>query len=205
METKKGGGPTPNRATNICRGIIDLTAFPDTTITDVEHVTYPAFTTERGVMQIATNMNQKSHWQPIRSLPVRRGEHPIELLFNPTLFRAIHLATQQDPEDVVAYVTTLREQHVTSNCIRELMSHGEMTKDTILNTFLYILCSNQGLKFLSTYFLHILKRDRSWTELTSWFAPSSDLQNNSYPLLNSEQLVLIPCHLNGNHWVGVVF
>lgn len=196
-----GGGPILNPITNIHRGVIDLTNVSDTARSTRDNIIYPAHTHCRGIMQIAANLNQKVPWQPTRPLPVQRGEHPIESLLEPTSFQAILLATQQNPEDVVTYLTTIREQHVTTNGLRELMSHGEMTNDTILNTFLAILCAQQGLKFLSTYFLHILKHDKTWSDLVSWFATSVDLEDYSHPILNSRQPILIPCHVHGAHWV----
>ena len=104
----------------------------------------------------------------------------------------------------MAYLKEERAINVTSTCIRELISHGSMTRDTIINTFLAVLCAEHNLTFLSTFFIHIMRRDKSWIPLQNWFAPTTDLEEFSYPSLASNTPILIPCHVNGAHWVGVV-
>ncbi len=139
---QQGGGTISPSTNKLCRTIIDLTSLPDTAKIDTASLNYPTSTIESGVLQIATNMTQKLQWQPTRPLPVRKGNQPIKQLLTPAHFRQIYVATQQHPVDVIGYLSTIKEQNVTSQCLKELMSHGEMTRDTILNTFLAILCAN---------------------------------------------------------------
>lgn len=114
------------------------------------------------------------------------------------------MAAWQDPDDVIVYVTHSRAQLVTTASLRRLLSHGEMTDDTILNTFLAILSDAYDEAFLSTFFIHILNRDQSWEGVQHWFAQYPIFETFSEPLLNSSRPILIPCHVNGAHWVGMV-
>jgi hypothetical protein len=83
------------------------------------------------------------------------------------------------------------------------MSHGSMTSDSVLNTFLEILCHENPTSYLSTFFISMLREHRNWSCLRNWFAPS-ELATPSRPTQNSTRPILIPCHVNGVHWVGIV-
>jgi hypothetical protein len=76
-----------------------------------------------------------------------------------------------------------------------------MTMDSILNTFLEVFSTNHNLKYLNTFFYHILKWDKTWTNLRAWFA-DSEQGTVSEPSINSKT-ILIPCHVQGAHWVAL--
>jgi hypothetical protein len=77
-----------------------------------------------------------------------------------------------------------------------------MTSDSILNTFLEVLCTTHQMHYLSTFFCTIIKRDKTWNDLQEWFT-TGDPPSPSKPSLQSDK-ILIPCHVQGIHWVGVV-
>jgi len=199
-----GGGKTSHSARSRDTTIIDLTRIPDTAITSFDNVQYPQNTQEKGILRTAVLSPITSQWRPPCSLPTRRGNHPVERLIPPQSYQLIQTATQQAPTDVIAYLKEERAVNVTAKCIRELISYGSMTRDTIINTFLAVLCAEHNLTFLYTFFIHIMRRDKSWIPLQNWFAPTTDLEKFSYPSLASNTPILIPCHVNGAHWVGVV-
>lgn len=174
----------------------------DTFITYFDNFKYPLQTRTSKILQIAHDLSPENQWQPRRPLPTRRSRHLIELLIPQTSFPLIRQATQQRPVDVLVYLTEQRAQNITTTCFRELIAHEEMTRDTILNTFLAILCAEHNLTFLSTFFIPLLKRDKSW--LSNWFAKTIDQQDYSFPLIYSNLPILIPCHVHGAHWVGLV-
>jgi len=132
------------------------------------------------------------------------GNHPFETIIQPQVFQTLQLATQQNLEDVMVYLSHLRAQKVTTACLRDLLTHGAMTNDAILNTFLAILCAEHDTTFLSTFIIYILRRDKSWEGVRHWFATSPSLQTTSTPLVNSTSPIFIPCHVNDSHWVVVV-
>jgi len=194
-----GGGMPPMNPT-----IIDLTNLLEEGSNPLQTGRYPQQTKVVGIVHIATIPRTICTWRPPRPLPIRRGSHPIEDLLNPESFSLIQQATQQPPDDVLIYRVENRAELITSKCLQQLITHGEMTRDTILNNFLAILCHEYNLTFLSTFFIHILKRDQSWVNLNNWFAQTEASQSYSLPLLHSTLPILIPCHVNGAHWVGVV-
>lgn len=194
-----GGGMQPMNPT-----IIDLTNLLEEGSNPLQTGRYPQQTKVVGIVHIATIPRTICTWRPPRPLPIRRGSHPIEDLLNPESFSLIQQATQQPPDDVLIYRVENRAELITSKCLQQLITHGEMTRDTILNNFLAILCHEYNLTFLSTFFIHILKRDQSWVNLNNWFAQTEASQSYSLPLLHSTLPILIPCHVNGAHWVGVV-
>ncbi len=53
------------------------------------------------------------------------------------------------------------------------------------------------------FFFSILRRDRSWSAVQDWFS-TADQFIPSKPTLDTTKPILIPCHVQGCHWVGVV-
>jgi hypothetical protein len=141
-------------------------------------------------------------WSPTPSLPIRRSHHPLEANLSQQTINTLITATQQHPNDVILFPTTNRMQNVTCGHLRELLSYGSMTGDSIINTYLDILCNARNIHYLSTFFTSILKREKSWDAMTSWFAQDGKI-SPSKPKLTSDT-ILIPCHIQGAHWVGMV-
>jgi hypothetical protein len=129
--------------------------------------------------------------------------HPFADIIQPQVFHSLMVAARQDPEDVIVYLSHSKAQTVTTASLRELLSHGEMTNDSILKTLLAILCDAHNVAFLSTFFIHILKRDKSWEGVQQWLAQYPIFETYSEPFINSNRPILIPCHVNGAHWVGL--
>jgi hypothetical protein len=78
-----------------------------------------------------------------------------------------------------------------------------MTNDSILDTFLAILCSQCNLSYLSAFFVTVLRRDKTWDAVSDWFNVQEP-PTYSRPNLSSTTPILSPCHVHGLHWVAVV-
>jgi hypothetical protein len=78
-----------------------------------------------------------------------------------------------------------------------------MTNDSILDTFLAILCSQCNLSYLSAFFVTVLQRDKTWDAVSDWFNVQEP-STYSRPNLSSTTPILSPCHVHGSHWVAVV-
>jgi hypothetical protein len=198
-----GGGPSSKHVE-----VIDLTN-PNTSnfparelITRFENALYPTTVTTSGILSIASHLSPKYMWSPTPSLSIRRSYHPLEANLSQQTINTLITATQQHPNDVILFPTTNRIQNVTCGHLRELLSYGSMTGDSIINTYLDILCNARNIHHLSTFFTSILKRDKSWDAMTSWFAQDGEI-SPSKPKLTSDT-ILIPCHIHGAHWVGMV-
>ncbi len=150
--------------------IQDLTNLPEKRITSFDNVRYPRQVQEKGIVFIASGLTGNISWQPSKHLITARSDHPFDCILTEDLFASIKLATQQALEDVIVYLIRMRAQNVTTHCLRDLLSHGEMMRDSILNTFLAILCAGHNLTYSSTFFITILRRDKKWEPLRNWFA-----------------------------------
>ena len=204
-DTQSGGGPITRKPDCIPQpAVIDLTTLPTERINSFDNVRYPQQVQEQGIVFIASGLKETTPWQPHRKLPIRRSDHPFDRILTDDLFATIKLATQQAPDDVLVYLSSIRAQNVTAHCLRELLSNGEMTRDSILNTFLAILCAEHNLAYLSTFFITILRRDKTWDSLRNWFATDELVADYDSPTMNSARPILIPCHVNGAHWVALV-
>jgi len=180
--------------------IMDLTTAPEQSRITNDREVYPSQAQQKGIISLATELASKNSWQPETHLPCHYGNHPFDTIIQPQVFQTLRLATQQNPEDIIVHLSHLRAQKVTTACLRDLLTHGAMTNDAILNTFLAILCAEHDTTFLSTFIIYILRRDKSWEGVRHWFATSPSLQTTSTPLVNSTSPILIPCHVNDSHW-----
>jgi len=132
-----------------------------------------------------------------------RSSHPIEVSLTELDLLKIKIFARQDSNRKLAYITNNHLTHISTERLQELLSHGEMIIDNILNVFLEILCSSQGIYYLSTYFVSMLRLERNWARSKRWFARSLQHKKVHKPLMTSP-VILIPCHVNGNHWVALV-
>jgi hypothetical protein len=166
-----------------------------------EPIKFSKYTTI-GPVSIAADLVAQHHWQP-PYLTYCRGNHPIDQLLGPSISGVINLFCRQQPDTNLVYVTKIHLTCVTPRDLQDLVSHGHMIRDSVLNVFLEILAVQTGVKYLNTFFLHIMDRDRAWRNLQPWFAYSASSRRPDHPML-SEPTILIPCHVNGNHWVALV-
>jgi hypothetical protein len=193
-----GGGVTQGKAPQV----IDLTTSQAPLITHFENVTYPSHIRQLGVISIAADLRQKTSWSPTTHLAARKGNHIPENLLSPQMEEVIIASTRLHSQDVILFLTENRIQSVTASHIQELLTHGSMTSDSILNTFLDVFCAIFQLHYLSALFYTVLKRDKNWNNVQDWFATGSQ-KCSSKPSLQSNT-ILIPCHIQGIHWVGMV-
>jgi hypothetical protein len=203
---------TPTISTIITKGqlggaspteIIEVETITPPLITRFNNVIYPAETSTKGIINFALHLQERPQWRPRIALPTRLGTHTLEQSLPESYQKLIERAISQDPNQVLLYWINQPAQHITSAHLRELMSHGSMTSDSVLNTFLEILCHDNPISYLSTFFISVLREHKNWSCLRNWFA-SSELATPSRPTQNSTRPILIPCHVNGVHWVGIV-
>jgi len=181
---------------------IDLT-ISSSTITTFENAIYPTETYTVGAVTIARLKSKYRKWHPARVLPIFKGTHPIEMILPESITSLLPLVLQQNQNAVITYITEERVQNITTLHLRELITHGSTTNDSIQNMFLATLCSQYGLSYLSTFFATILQHDNSWAAVSNWFR-TAESSSYSCPSLESTKPILIPCHVHGSHWVGVV-
>ena len=130
--------------------VIDLTTAHSPTktrmeVTQFDNPIYPSNVQQRGIISLADNIRPSQSWRPSTHLPTRRGDHILENLLPVDLKSLLIPATQCRPNQVILYTTLNPIQNVTTRHIQELLTHGSMTCDSILNTFLDILCTEHRL------------------------------------------------------------
>jgi len=80
-----------------------------------------------------------------------------------------------------------------------------MINQEIINSFLYILSTQFNLSYLDSGFFSIL-RCQGWPGVKKWFAgtpPKFRQRAPNHPLLPDDQVISIPCHIQGCNWVAV--
>jgi hypothetical protein len=103
-----------------------------------------------GKVSIAHDLSPQNQWAPT-SLPFATGTHVIESLISSQDTEHIPLFTRQNPNTVLAYVANSHLKHLTMEALQDLVSHGCMVPDNIINIFLEILGAFQNHKALFVY------------------------------------------------------
>jgi hypothetical protein len=147
--TQQGGASTTE--------IIEVETIQPPLITRFNNVIYPAETSIKGIINFALHLQERPQWRPSTALPTRLGTHTLEQSLPESYQTLIERAISQDPDQVLLYWANQPAQHITSAHLRELMSHGSMTSDSVLNTFLEILCHENPTSYLSTFFISMLR------------------------------------------------
>jgi len=140
---------------------------------------------------------------PDMSTPTVSADEPIEIHITGDFSTLLSTALSQSPTTVLAYLAHQRAEHVTCLHLRDLISYRDLTNDSIMNTFLTVISHQCRMYYLSTFFMFLLKRDRSWSSVQNCFATST-VPDMSTPTVSADEPILIPCHVNGIHWVGLV-
>jgi hypothetical protein len=151
------GGASPTE-------IIEVETIIPPLITRFNNVIYPAETSTKGIIiNFALHLQERPQWRPMIALPTRLGTHTLEQSLPESYQKLIERAISQDPNQVLLYWINQPAQHITSAHLRELMSHGSMTSDSVLNTFLEILCHDNPTSYLSTFFISMLREHKNWS------------------------------------------
>jgi hypothetical protein len=106
---------------------------------------------------------------------------------------------------VIAYSKQRPEIVITSQDLRNLISHGKSTNDQTIYLFLEILCKSLKYTFLTEKFYTLLKRN-GWQQVKRFFAQNKGSKGRSTfrPSISGEPAIAIPCFIYGCHWIAVV-
>jgi len=144
--------------------------------------TYYHSYTQKGPVSIVQASTSANQWCP-PFLPVLRHNHPIENLISDSSREKIILCCQQPLDKSLVHITGSRLTSVTTRLLRELISHGQMVQHNVLNVFLEIFTTKYQINYLSTFFIHILQRDRKWDNAKRWFNDSDRRPCSYWPTL----------------------
>jgi len=111
--------------------IIEEETFKPPLITRFNNVIYPVETSIKGIINFALHLQERPQWRPSTALPTRLGTHTLEQSLPESYQTLIERAISQDPDQVLLYWANQPAQHITSAHLRELMSHGSMTSDSV--------------------------------------------------------------------------
>jgi hypothetical protein len=114
---------------------------------------------QKGKMSIAVNITQQNQWCPRHQFPIRHDDHPIEQLLTESDFQTIQAFARQSQHRKLTYITNSHLTAITTESLQELISHGEMIIDNVLNVFLEIMCTATDINYLSTFFISLLRQD----------------------------------------------
>jgi len=99
---------------------------------------------------------------------------------------------------------TKGEMHVTTKDLRDLLSHNKSIADETITLYLELLTVQCNLAFLATNTIPKLRREGWATVQRSFASFRNRRRTNTRPALTGEPVLIIPCFVDGCHWVTVV-
>lgn len=143
-------------------------------------------------------------WKPTKALPVIRSSHPLDVSCAENTLKAIQAYCNQEADDKIAMHPVHPLIYVQVKHLRSLISHSSMISDVVVTFYLELLTKQYDITYLSTSFLTTL-RLQGWDRLQSHFALYRNRpRTNSRPNMTGEPVIILPCFVNGCHWVTVV-
>ncbi len=153
---------------------------------------------------IEINLAQGLYWRPRRTLPVVRSTHLLDLACSDEALRQLRTGCEQEETTIVAYHPHHPLLRVTTKNLRRLLSYSSPISDSIMTFYLEKLTARYNISYLATSFIYTL-RLQGWDRLQSYFAMYRNRpRTNSRPRIHGEPAIILPCFVDGCHWVTVV-
>jgi hypothetical protein len=148
------------------------------------------------------NNRSDCQWHPTVTLPFLRSTHPLDVSCLPEVLQQVHDFCLQDVDEVVAPLLPL--VFIQVKHLRTLISYSSMISDMVITYYLERLSRQYNLHYLSTSFLSIL-RSQGWNRLKRYFSNHHNKPRGySRPRISGELAIILPCFVDGCHWVTVV-
>jgi hypothetical protein len=141
-------------------------------------------------------------------LPVNRTDHPLDLNIAQVDIKLIIDSALQPCNNRLYNVSGHRYDNITTSNFRDLISYNHPINDSIIHQYLTILCNfSNDMYFLDTFFFRDLCQ-HGWEYSHSKYFLSESTRNiykgsKSKPPQYGVPIILIPVHINDNHWVAV--
>ena len=162
--------------------------------------------------------SQPSIWQPTAIPGVSRVTkqslfppwHPIQLPFRPVIpllyntvpEESLHLLqqyTQGLANKIILRLADSPSITVTTEELRNIISHNTPIHHEGIILSLAIICAHTGCKYIDPAFYPLL-RAQGWSAVSRWF--SRHPQSSKPSLMHDD--ILVPLHINNNHWVAFI-
>ncbi len=112
---------------------------------------------------------------------------------------------QRNPTNPLIRSSKKPSVQIATHHLQELLTHGTETNEHVMYLYLEMLCEMYNLAFLYTDFIpHLLQE--GWQDAKRYFASNrrNRQRSNVKPLKSGEPAIIIPSHMGGSHWIGVV-
>ncbi len=152
----------------------------------------------------APQLTQGLSWHPQQTFPVVRSTHMLDTACTDEFLCQVQAGCEQDETAIVAQHPHHPLLNVNSKNLRRLISYSSPISDSIMTFYLEKLTEQYNVTYLATSFLYTL-RNQGWDRLRSFFAMYRNRpRTNSRPRQTGESAIILPCFVDGCHWVMVV-
>jgi Ulp1 family protease len=150
------------------------------------------------------NLLPSDLWSPSPTLPYLRSSHPFDIACSLDDLSRLSQLASLPISTVISFVRSQPSENIRVQDLRCLLSPQSPINQQVINLYVTLLCHQCSLKCLDSTFYTILK-ENDWNHVSRWFLlPASTRQRRqTTPSLVGENAILIPCHINGCHWVAV--
>lgn len=145
-------------------------------------------------------------WQPDVTLPWRQTTHSLVLTIPTYILSSIKKICNLHPTMPLIRSSRSKTTFITTDNLRDLVSYGTETNDSIITLYMEMLCHNDQATYMYPTFLTKLKQ-HGWAEVSRFFATSSHgyyARKVDRPNKVGEPRIMIPLFVNGSHWVALV-
>jgi len=157
--------------------------------------------TANGILLVACPTQQHINWKP-RVTPSHQvwNSHPFQRIVQSLNLETIKAATQRKETDTIVKLSSKPDVFITVKDMRDLISYGIPIYHELLVLSLEALCSTYHAAYLDPSFYPTLL-SQGYLAVLRCFA-STRPSTTTRPSLNHPNIV-IPLHINGNHWVAL--
>jgi len=147
---------------------------------------------------------RSDNWRPQAQLSYERSNHPLDLACTRQHLGLIVQYCNRTPTVRFVQHATKGEMHVTTTGLRDLLSHHKPIVDDTVTLYLELLTTQYNITFLATNTIPKL-RVEGWSTVQQSFAAFRNRRcTNTRPQMSGESAIIIPCFVDGCHWVTVV-
>jgi hypothetical protein len=156
-------------------------------------------------LQVSTEeFDNNACWCPQAVLSVARNNHPLDQACSQASLASLMKYCNRPAEVIFVQHATKGEVHVTTEDLRDLLSHNKSIADETITLYLELLTEQCNLAFLATNTIPKLQREGWATVQRSFASFRNRRRTNTRPAMTGEPVLIIPCFVDGCHWVTVV-
>ena len=152
------------------------------------------------ILQRIRDLPQTPRWSPNTSLTMERASDPFGQLLQELDLNIIPTFCH-GPSTTVLRLCRKTDIHITTNDMRDIISHNSPIYHESLVLGLELLCATYNSSYVDPSFIPILKT-QGWSKVEKRFSETELRHRIDHPFYGYPSIA-IPVHVGGSHWVAL--